>query len=920
MICPNCQASTPDGSRFCSSCAAPLLPPADEHTRTASSSARAAGLELALARAPGVGRLASDTVAAGGFTPGAILVNRYRIVGLLGRGGMGEVYRADDLKLGQPVALKFLPRYLANDPVRRERFIGEVRIARQLSHPNLCRVYDIGELEDQYFLTMEYVDGEDLASLLRRIGLLHGPKALDIARQLCAGLAAAHEKGVLHRDLKPANVMIDGRGRVRITDFGLALAASDTRTGDEMSGTPAYMAPEQLAGHPATTRSDIHALGLVLYEIYTGTRTFHEGSLAERRAHKPGDTPVAPSEIVRDIDPVVERVILRCIEPDPLARPSSVAQVAAALPGSDPLAAAIAAGETPSPEMVAAAGSGEGLSARNAWMAIALVLAGAAAAAPLMQRTQMYGRVQLDRPAEALADRARQILAALGHKDPPADSTYGFVTNQDLVDYIARRDSSTLSPGRWEHLPAETIRFWYRQRPVGTLVRTTLAIWGSELPPSAAGSSDPPMTTGGEAIVWLDTQGRLLEMTSVPADAEDPAHAGEAPDWSVLFREAGLDVTRWTPIPSRTVPPIFADARAAWSGTPPERPHDQIRLEAGAHAGSIVSLRRVAPWTGTRRDPGFENDLGFSAASASWGLVVSILGIVTTVAAVILARRNLRLGRGDRRNAARVAWLQFSMSLATWLLGEHHALDAGEFALLLLAIGRAATDLGFLWVAYLALEPFVRRRWPHVLISWNRLLGGELRDPRVGRDLLVGCALGTTWLVALLARSLIVARATASPVAPLNTVILNLFVAPTRNAAAVVLDTVIMGIGFGMGVLILLLLVRAIVRKEWLAVVLFGALLSTSGMSSESPGLTFLLGFAMESVTLLVLLRFGLVSYIAAFVSYTILKSFPLTTDLSAWYAGTGFAALLLVVGVAVMAFIVSVRGRPIFGQMVLED
>jgi serine/threonine protein kinase len=166
---------------------------------------------------PHVARIiSSDSIPAGGFTPGTILADRYRIIGLLGRGGMGEVYRADDLKLGQPVALKLLPQKLAEDPVRRERFFAEVRITRQLSHPNICRVYDIGEIDGRHFLSMEYIDGEDLSSLLKRIGHLTNEKALDIARQLAAGLAAAHERGVLHRDLKPANIMLDGHGRVRI--------------------------------------------------------------------------------------------------------------------------------------------------------------------------------------------------------------------------------------------------------------------------------------------------------------------------------------------------------------------------------------------------------------------------------------------------------------------------------------------------------------------------------------------------------------------------------------------------------------------------------------------------------------------------------------------------------------------------------
>jgi serine/threonine-protein kinase len=230
--------------------------------------------------------ISSSSVPAGGFTPGTILTGRYRVIGLLGRGGMGEVYRADDLKLGQPVALKFLPKALAADPVRRERFFAEVRITRQLSHPNICRVYDIAEVDGQHFLSMEYIDGEDLASLIKRIGHLSNEKALDIARQLAAGLAAAHERGVLHRDLKPANIMIDGHGRVRITDFGLAVAAGDETQLAEVLGTPAYMAPEQFEGKGATVRSDIYALGLVLYEIYSGRKAFTAPTIAELRARK----------------------------------------------------------------------------------------------------------------------------------------------------------------------------------------------------------------------------------------------------------------------------------------------------------------------------------------------------------------------------------------------------------------------------------------------------------------------------------------------------------------------------------------------------------------------------------------------------------------------------------------------------------
>src|SRR5262249_23825506 len=154
-------------------------------------------------------------------------------------------------------------------------------ITRQLAHPNICRVYDVAELNGQLFLSMEYIDGENLASLIKRIGYLSNEKALEIAQQLAAGLAAAHEQGVLHRDLKPANIMIDGRGRVRITDFGLAISIMAAAETVEFFGTPAYMAPEQFEGKGASVQSDIYAFGMVLYEIHCGKRAYSRTSLTE---------------------------------------------------------------------------------------------------------------------------------------------------------------------------------------------------------------------------------------------------------------------------------------------------------------------------------------------------------------------------------------------------------------------------------------------------------------------------------------------------------------------------------------------------------------------------------------------------------------------------------------------------------------
>ena len=343
VICSGCGQKVPSLQRFCGHCGADLASSSGP-TRTSPEPPP-----------PPPSPAPRQSGEAERFLPGTVLAGRDRMIGLLGRGGMGEVYRADDLKLGQPVALKFLPRAVEQDPDRLERFITEVRLSLKVTHPNVCRVFDVAQAEGRHFLSMDYVDGEDLSSLLRRIGHLPEDKAIQIARQLCAGLAAAHEEGVLHRDLKPANVMIDGRGRAKITDFGLAGATAGIRGLEARAGTPQYMAPEQLTGGELSERTDVYSLGLVLYELFTGKRA-HDVKDVEDLARRRPSTPTSPSAHVSGLNPAVERAILRCLDPDPAKRPASASALAAALPGGDPLAMALAAGETPSPEMVAHAG------------------------------------------------------------------------------------------------------------------------------------------------------------------------------------------------------------------------------------------------------------------------------------------------------------------------------------------------------------------------------------------------------------------------------------------------------------------------------------------------------------------------------------------------------------------------------------
>lgn len=271
------------------------------------------------------------------FQPGDLLAERYRIVKLLGQGGMGEVYEAQDQDLRERIALKVIGSQAGMDQAWVERFRREVQLARRVTHPNVCRVFDLDRHRqgnrEILFLTMELVQGETLAARLKRAGRLSVADALPIAVQLCAALQAAHQAGVLHRDFKCGNVMLDGSGeqvRAVVTDFGTALPMDSRQSfihtaTSAIVGTPAYMSPEQLEGRDLTPASDIYSLGLVLYEMVTGARPFHDQSHWVEAMRRLTENPESPSRIASDIGRNWNSTILRCLERLPAKRfPSAV--------------------------------------------------------------------------------------------------------------------------------------------------------------------------------------------------------------------------------------------------------------------------------------------------------------------------------------------------------------------------------------------------------------------------------------------------------------------------------------------------------------------------------------------------------------------------------------------------------------------
>jgi tRNA A-37 threonylcarbamoyl transferase component Bud32 len=822
------------------------------------------------------------------FTPGSIVAGRYRLVALLGRGGMAEVYRADDLTLNQTVALKFLPPAdatvsAAENTARLERLHNELRVARQVSHKNVCRLYDLGDADGRRFLTMEYVDGEDLASLLRRIGRVPQDKAIQIARQLCAGIAAAHERGVLHRDLKPSNVMIDGDGNVRITDFGIATATG--QAGTDVAGTPQYMAPELFNGRPASIKSDIYSLGLILFELFTGRRVNDAKTVGDIRDLHQAGTVTMPSSIVRDLDPAVERVILRCLERDPDRRPASALTVAAALPGGDPLAAALAAGETPSPDLLAAAGESEAIAVRPAIVMALSFVAVMLLFAALASRASLTGLVPMDKPREVLEDRAEQVIKALGYPTEAADRAAGFAPAQDYLRWAERNGL----PDWWKALESATppgLWFWYRSSPREFVPVVT----GSNVTPV-----DPPMNVSGMHQVFLDTTGRLVEFHSVPPQLETDADPAEAPKWRSLFDAAELSYEAFTPEPPRWSPRDFADTRAAWEGPLRTRSDLRVRVEAAAFRGLPVSFVIIGPWTqATRMQP-----VPRTPAERAGAAVTLAFGILLLLGGAWLARLNVRANRADRRGAARLA---IGVTVALLVSGtlNAHQLSTAIFG----ALSSAAPFGVIVWLLYLAIEPYARRFWPDGLLGWTRLLSGRVLDSRIGHDVLVGLSFAAARLLLELCRLIPGALGARDIVPPFGTALQPLMGPLPLLARWVFALSGAMQISLAVAMVFVVL--RLVVKRSWLALaggLVVLVLVTDNGSFVSGRWIDMAIAILSTALLSFAVYRYGLLVVAVTLFVGNVLRTVPLTLNVGEWWSAPSTLTLALCFGLACFGY-----------------
>jgi hypothetical protein len=531
----------------------------------------------------------------------------------------------------------------------------------------------------------------------------------------------------------------------------------------------------------------------------------------------------------------------------------------------------------------------------------------------LSAQTMLYRRVPLEKPPDVLAEGARNILKSVGYSEPPVDTAMGFYEGTGFLRYIADHDKSKT---RWDNLDTGAFVFWHRGSPPPLEVVSSFN--SPDVPVEGfVWTHAPPLDVSGMTLVSLSPLGRLTQFVAVPPLVDRSAGAAPLPDWAPLFSAAGIDPSSWAPARPIWTPPVYSDARAAWTGSLPERPDIPVRIEAAAYRGKPVYFELIGPWIEAER-----TQQAHLTTSQRAFLVVGISLVLSMLAGcAMLARRNLRLGRGDRRGASRLAAIALP-AVGLCYLAAHHVPNSSEFGLFLLYLSVGLAWSCVFWVVYIALEPYVRRRWPATLVSWNRLLAGGFRDPLVGRDVLVGCLLASFASLSIRVGWFVPSWLGKPPTQPLSGPQLQfLGVGATITTASRSLGYSLFGAFL---FLFVLFLFRTLLRREWAAVVafvLFLTVLITAGTVITLDAGVFLVATLIANcVALFLIIRLGFLVQVACFAfQFCLLENFPLTANGSAWYAGLSLTGTLLMAAMAFYGFYTSLGGRPVFGNAAIE-
>ncbi|HST36459.1 MAG TPA: hypothetical protein VLK25_07510 [Allosphingosinicella sp.] len=479
-------------------------------------------------------------------------------------------------------------------------------------------------------------------------------------------------------------------------------------------------------------------------------------------------------------------------------------------------------------------------------------------------------RMHLEQTPEVLAQKAREMTARLGYPDRPLDSASGFDYDGDFQDSVEKNDKphpdwDAVLPGR-----PSLLYFWYRQSPDYMMAE---GYRDQLLNPGILTPDDPPTTLSEMINLKLDPQGRLIYFQAIPPQKESSTAPGTPYDWNLLFSEAGLDPAKFQKAEPQWNSLAAFDTRAAWTGVWPGNARP-LRIEAAALQGKPVYFSLIGDWTKPDR---------VKEPAQSFGKKIRLILAITLFlsllsGAIFLARRNYRHGRGDRDGAYRLAAVMFILEMLLWLCRTHLIPSVATLGLFLLAVSTSLLLSAVTWMLYLALEPWVRRRWPQTMISWSRLLTGQFRDPLVGRDILFGVMLGVVWILIFQIHAIPLMHMGAAPGFGQAE-----YLEGGRRALGAWMMQIASSIMGTLQFFFLLLGLKVVLRKDWLAAIAFVALFALPrGLTADHVGIELPTEILVYAIAVLIVFRFGLIPLAVAIFTINVTANLPFTSDFSA--------------------------------------
>ena len=486
--------------------------------------------------------------------------------------------------------------------------------------------------------------------------------------------------------------------------------------------------------------------------------------------------------------------------------------------------------------------------------------------------------------------RARQILERAGWSIEPLDRVGGFEFDLGVSAHLR----SNPSPDQWRRAESGRpglLRFWYRESDAW-LTPWALVRWPS--------SVDPPASQPGATVI-LDRAGTLRRLTIVLKPTTEANASTVSPDWSGLFEAAGLRLADFDGAEPLRVPPVGADRRFGWIERSPPDPAMRTRIEAAAIGMRPVHFEVLSPYpAGTL----------FSIMPLRGFALLAVVVITLILAAALLARRNIRLGRSDKSAAFRIALFTLSLSMPVYLFGVHHVPGIEELVQLFKVAIVSLTYAAVFWLAYVAIEPLARRRWPDLIVSSTRLLAGRLRDPLIGRDFLIGAVLGATGA----ALSVIYVLTTSALELPRLGLPLASLVDPLSSAGQAISQfawTIQIAVQDSLGVMLLMLVLTIVLRRRWLATA--ALFLIGIGLAGISPGAPIVL-IAHGALVAFTVTRYGILAMLASTLFFLSMTWFPLTLDLNAFYFASSLIPVVLLLTLAWCALYITLAGKPLGG------